>query len=675
MADISADDKDLVIRTLLGEAAKEGPDGQAAVAHTIMNRVAAGKYGATPSDVVMARGQFEPWSTRSRELLSYSPDSPSYKAASKVLDGVISGDIPDPTGGATHFLNPNIVKDRRGGTLPSWAQGDPTATIGNHAFFAPDGPAKPVPVAATPGEDLLKLYGGGASAPVPAPPSSASPGSTAGPTNLPAAPITFQNAPPAPPSPLSDDALLQTYATTPASASPTSPPADNRSVIDKLTGTGGPRYQTWPERAIRSVVGSGNALMDQAYSGEPFDVGDVLNVAGSTLGTGASANAFRIQRAGAGTAGGGLFASSVDAATNALAAKAGELGINIKPSQLGGPGTFVAKLDQMTGQMPFSGRKGEGALQGDQFTHAVSRTFGEDTPQITRETMQGAYKRIGGVMNDIEGRTTVPVGQDHQLMTSLGNIASDVERLYTKDSPQYKAVIGHMQDIFERAAPYGDTLPGDVYKSLVTHNSDLDKLAGSGEPIARFGTQIKEALRDAMQRAATPEDAAAYRQARLQYKNAKTIEPLVIKGVPGEINPVTLQNRVAQQFGIHDAGELGALADIGQKFMRQPRDSGTPIGTAILHALTSPVGLGAEAATALGGAHYLGADPVTLGLMGLGGGAGFLASGAIARGTHALLASPGNKLINRTGGYALPIGAHNALAAPPEPLRITANPR
>lgn len=136
--DLSAKDKDLMVRTILGEAAQEGPRGQAAVAHVILNRVASGDYGKSAGQVVLAPNQFEPWSTRSKELLAISPASPAYRETSDIVDMARSGDIPDPTNGATHFLNPQIVMQRRGGSLPSWAQ-TPIAKIGNHTFFAPQG--------------------------------------------------------------------------------------------------------------------------------------------------------------------------------------------------------------------------------------------------------------------------------------------------------------------------------------------------------------------------------------------------------------------------------------------------------------------------------------------------------------------------------------------------------
>jgi hypothetical protein len=135
-------DRDLMIRTVIGEAGNQGPDGMAAVAHVINNRSQAGRYGgSSPGEVVMAPNQFEPWSTRSHELFSIDPNSTKYRQAAAIVDGVSNGAIPDPTSGATHFMNTAVVRDRNGGTLGnagSWAKNQ-TAQIGAHTFYAPNG--------------------------------------------------------------------------------------------------------------------------------------------------------------------------------------------------------------------------------------------------------------------------------------------------------------------------------------------------------------------------------------------------------------------------------------------------------------------------------------------------------------------------------------------------------
>lgn len=130
--DLSPADRDLAIRTVIGEANGQPDDGQAAVAHVILNRVNGG-WGKSPSEVVLAKGQFEPWATRAGELLAINPKSPKYQAAAKIVDGAASGEIPDPTSGATYFLQPDIVNQRYG-KLPNWATGKNTQ-IGDHVFY------------------------------------------------------------------------------------------------------------------------------------------------------------------------------------------------------------------------------------------------------------------------------------------------------------------------------------------------------------------------------------------------------------------------------------------------------------------------------------------------------------------------------------------------------------
>ncbi len=131
-----AEDRDYVIRTIAFEAAGEPEEGKAAVAHVILNRKRTGIWGETVRDVVTDPWQFEPWMTRRKEVESLSPSDPRYRDAALIADAVLSGQMPDPTAGATHFLNPDVVRNRRGGTLPAWAQGE-GQPIGKHTFYKP----------------------------------------------------------------------------------------------------------------------------------------------------------------------------------------------------------------------------------------------------------------------------------------------------------------------------------------------------------------------------------------------------------------------------------------------------------------------------------------------------------------------------------------------------------
>ena len=106
--ELSPEDRNSVVRTMLSEDGRSAP-GMAAVAWTIRNRAESGKFQDTPGGVVMARHAYEPWSLPRRDAnhpLNHSATSPEYQQATRIADGVFSGETPDVTNGATHFYDP-----------------------------------------------------------------------------------------------------------------------------------------------------------------------------------------------------------------------------------------------------------------------------------------------------------------------------------------------------------------------------------------------------------------------------------------------------------------------------------------------------------------------------------------------------------------------------------------
>ena len=136
----AVEDRDYLIRTIAFEASGEPTVAKIAVAYVVLNRKKSGRWGDTIKAVVTHTGQFEPWTSKLSEIEALSPDDPRYQSAAIIADAVLSGQTPDPTAGATHFLNPTIVRERRGGALPSWASGE-GLPIGSQTFYFPEGGA------------------------------------------------------------------------------------------------------------------------------------------------------------------------------------------------------------------------------------------------------------------------------------------------------------------------------------------------------------------------------------------------------------------------------------------------------------------------------------------------------------------------------------------------------
>ncbi|WP_103173773.1 cell wall hydrolase [Paracoccus sp. SY] len=135
----TADERDLLARTIQAEAGGEGYDGMLAVGAVIGNRAKSGKYGgSTLRDVIMAPGQFSAWNgvtgyAKGEGALNMDRIKPSEHAL-RVADQILAGQYNDPTGGATHYYNPAAAD-------PKWGRraGGPWQKIGNHIFGFADG--------------------------------------------------------------------------------------------------------------------------------------------------------------------------------------------------------------------------------------------------------------------------------------------------------------------------------------------------------------------------------------------------------------------------------------------------------------------------------------------------------------------------------------------------------
>lgn len=133
------DDLDILAWTMLGEAGGQGQQGMSDVAHVVLNRLNAGKYGSSIQDVALAPKQFSTWNSGSGgndPKGKYPKSSQEFQRARQIAEQVIAGQIPGPPGRPLDYNADNIT--------PYWASSkdnNGTYTRNGHTFY----PSVPVP--------------------------------------------------------------------------------------------------------------------------------------------------------------------------------------------------------------------------------------------------------------------------------------------------------------------------------------------------------------------------------------------------------------------------------------------------------------------------------------------------------------------------------------------------
>jgi len=310
---------------------------------------------------------------------------------------------------------------------------------------------------------------------------------------------------------------------------------------------------------------------------------------------------------------------------------------------------------------------------------------------------QRAKDRIGNVFE-----TELPKLEAHpnpDVMSRLNRVLDSADRLV---SSERRVVYNHVKDIFDgftTTKVKGATVPktgapkmdGKDIQAIIANGSPLDNSINSEHSgISNLAGNLKNILLDAVSQTKTgrQKTAASYVQslqnfqnARFQYKNLKTVEPIVAKATTGDIAPALLQGAVSRGFSNvagGGGGDLAELARIGQRFLKPPGSSGTAENLALMEALKyggAAAGLGGIAGgAAVFDPEHFQRDILTLGgLMAAGrlGGSALksraLANASLGRGALGRL--PGART-----GEALSYATPAALAPRSNPLVLTVHP-
>ena len=136
-------DEDLLTACLWAEARGESEEGQKAVCNVILNRV---KKRMAPSirSVILKPKQCswtDPQDVNYKKVFTAKTDNlGSWERARNIAQMALAEALEDITKNADHYLNVEVTRRIRGGTLSKWAQegieqGRVTAVIGNHTFL------------------------------------------------------------------------------------------------------------------------------------------------------------------------------------------------------------------------------------------------------------------------------------------------------------------------------------------------------------------------------------------------------------------------------------------------------------------------------------------------------------------------------------------------------------
>lgn len=242
------------------------------------------------------------------------------------------------------------------------------------------------------------------------------------------------------------------------------------------------------------------------------------------------------------------------------------------------------------------------------FNRAVGRTFGSDAGTVDAETIANQRARLGGEFDRIWNNNDLVVNRD------LRQTLNELNRR-TNELPRHEAMTLTKQlDDFKNHVTTNEngvsTVPGSFTNAF---QSSLRRMAeGRSGTIVELLNTLRRGVIDAFNQSVSPEDAASLTTSRSQYKNLKTVSPLVNEaelnrgGTPGDIPAARLPGAVIRSFGKEamlreNSPRLGQIASVGNAVVpeRVLQTGGSP--RSVLQNLALLTGFGLAGATGIPG--------------------------------------------------------------------------
>lgn len=321
-------------------------------------------------------------------------------------------------------------------------------------------------------------------------------------------------------------------------------------------------------RAAPAVANAGSRILGAtvlgATEGAKQAVGSNDSRLANTLIGGGTGGAFQGGAEGVKQVGKAIVPEIGEAAAT-LAKRAQELGVPVTVQQVA-PSRIRNTVQKVSQAVPLSGVKKFEENQVSSWNKAIAKTLGEESDNVGPETIRNFLDKSSTGFNEVLKGKSVQVDPlnvetlDTLVDNAKGALSDNLVKVIQKNVDDLKANIG------------GDSvIPGE---KLASFRSELLKRIGRAEAGAKeYLGEVVDVVDDLLDTSLDDASKQALGQLRRQWRNYRTIEPLLEKSTNGEINPTMLLNRVAASPYIKASrlktgtDELVDLARIGKEFL------------------------------------------------------------------------------------------------------------
>lgn len=301
-------------------------------------------------------------------------------------------------------------------------------------------------------------------------------------------------------------------------------------------------------RAIGGAItgGASAALVNPEDAASGAAIGGITPVALKTVGALGNVIGTGVRK---------VASSGVNDDVAKLATRAKELGINIPADRIADSRPMNAIAAGLN-YVPFSGRAGSEELMNSQLNRAVSKTFGQDSPNVTK-ALRTANDVLGAQFDHTLKNNGVKF--DQGLLDDVTRVYNTAEKELGSDN--LKAISSQVDELVKKGE--SGIIDGQAAYNI---KRTLDRIGRQNTPAAYHALELKQALLGALDRSLGPDNAAAFAKTRQQYGNMLALEKLASNGVEGEISAA----RLANMKNINNE-PLQELADIAAQFVK-PRE-------------------------------------------------------------------------------------------------------